>query len=170
MFRKLFAFLLIAASLLGVYSLTTAQSGAADEDLEANKELVSSFVAALNSHDLDNLDGLLSDDYQEHNPFAPEFPPGPETFKAIAGGILAAFPDVEVTIDYMVAEGDLVATRHTVVATHEGDFNGVPATGNEVTWTENHLYRIEDGQIAEHWAELNLIGILQQIGAFPPPE
>lgn len=170
MSRKLFALLLVVVSLLSVYSLTIAQSNSEDENLEANKEIVNNFVAALNSHDLDNLDELLSADYQEHNPFAPEFPPGPETFKAIAGGILAAFPDVEVTIDYMVAEGELVVTRHTVVATHEGDFNGVPATGNEVTWTELHMFRIEDGQIAEHWAELNVIGILQQIGAFPAPE
>lgn len=168
MSRKIFALLLIVVSLLGVYSLTTAQSD--DDALEGNRETVRSFVAALNSHDLDNLDDLLSADYQEHNPFAPEFPPGPETFKAIAGGILAAFPDVEVTIDYMVAEGELVVTRHTVVATHEGDFNGVPATGNEVTWTELHMFRIEDGQIAEHWAELNVMGILQQIGAMPVPE
>jgi predicted ester cyclase len=85
----------------------------------------------------------------------------------VAQGILDAFPDVVITIDLIIAEGNLVATRHTIVATHQGTFNGIPATQNAVTWTENHIFRIADGQIAEHWAELNALGLLAQIGAMP---
>jgi steroid delta-isomerase-like uncharacterized protein len=143
---------------------------AQESDLEANKALVEAYVAVLNSHDLDGMDALISADFIEHNPFVMDAPPGPEAFKMILGGILAAFPDVEITIELIAAEGDLVATRHLVNATHEGAFNGVPATGNSVTWTENHLFRIADGVIVEHWAELNAVGLLTQIGALPAPE
>lgn len=156
--------------LVGVMGFAALQAQDAEPDLDANKALVEQFVAVLNSHDLDGLDALLSDDFLEHNPFVMDAPPGPETFKMLATGITSAFPDVEVTIELMAAEGDLVATRHSIVATHEGTFNGVPATGSAVTWTENHLFRIEDGKIAEHWAELNALGLLTQIGALPAPQ
>lgn len=172
MVRKVSILILMVAALLGVYTLATAQSsGNADELLEANKALVERYVEEFaNSQDLDVLDELLIDDFQEHNPFAPEFPPGRDAIKAIGTGFFTAFPDVHVTIDYILAEGDLVATRHSVVGTHEGDFNGVPPSGNEVTWTELHLWRIEDGQIAEHWGEVNVMNLLIQTGAMPAPQ
>lgn len=141
---------------------------AQSDPLAANKKLVQDFVAALNAHDLSLLDSITSDKYVEHNPFTPpDAPPGIDTFKMSASGILAAFPDVVVTIDVILAEGDLVASRHSVKATNKGAFNGIPATNKEVTWTENHLWRIEDGKIVEHWAELNAIGLLTQLGAMP---
>jgi predicted ester cyclase len=167
--RKTLISLLAVVALIGVYSFAAAQADTAEADLEANKELVHQYVAVLNGHDVDGLDDVLSADFQEHNPFAPEFPPGAEAFKQLAGGIITAFPDVEITVDYILAEGDMVATRHTIVATNEGEFNGIPASNLPATWTENHLFRIADGKIVEHWAELNVMTILGQIGAMPMP-
>lgn len=166
--RSLLMVLVAVSVIVGVFGLVAAQS---DKDpLEANKELVRRYVEEFaNGHTVDPLDELLTDDFQEHNPFAPEYPPGRAALKAVANSIFTAFPDVKVTIDYMVAEGDLVATRHSVVGTHKGDFNGISATGTEVKWTELHLFRIEDGQIAEHWGELNLMSLLIQVGAMPTP-
>lgn len=171
MLRKILVLLVMLAALLGLYTFVSAQSeGATDEALEANKELVRRYVEEFaNGHTVEPLDELLTDDFQEHNPLAPEYPPGRDALKAFATGIFTAFPDVQVTIDYMVAEGDWVATRHSVEATNDGEFNGLPPSGNEVAWTELHLFRIEDGQIAEHWGELNVMSILIQIGAMPAP-
>ena len=53
------------------------------------------------------------------------------------------------------------------MATNTGDFNGIPATGNNVVWTEIHIYRLEDGKIAEMWSEIDLLGLLTQLGALP---
>ena len=162
--------LLLVFSLIGIgFTVTSAQETTPEPDLAANKALVEQFVAVLNSHDLSGLDALLSADFVEHDPFIANPPPGPDGFKVIAQALLTAFPDVNVHVDLVIAEGDLVATRHSVTATQTGPFNGVPASGKEVTWTENHIFRIADGKIVEHWAELDTLNVLTQIGAIPAP-
>jgi predicted ester cyclase len=168
MFRSVrFILAVLVMAFIGMSALSAQDT--ASIDLDSNRELVEAFVAALDAHDLDQLDPILSADFIEHNPLVAELPPGAEGFKMVAAGILAAFPDVDVTVDFMLAEGDLVATRHTVRASHQGEFNGIPATGIDVTWTELHLFRIADGLIVEHWAELNPLNLLAQIGAMPAP-
>jgi steroid delta-isomerase-like uncharacterized protein len=167
--RMMLLMLMIGLLAIGLSALR-AQEATPEPDLKANKALVEQFVAALNARDLAALDKLLSKDFLEFNPFVPNPPPpGPDTFKNAAGGIIAAFPDAKIKIELIMAEGDLVTTRHSITATHKGTFNGVPATNKAVTWTENHIFRIKDGQIVEHWAELNAIGLLIQIGALPAP-
>jgi predicted ester cyclase len=76
-----------------------------------------------------------------------------------------AFPDVHVSVGDMIAEGDRVMSRDTARATHRGDFQGIPATGRQPAWTELHFFRIQDGRIAEHWANFDQLGILVQMGA-----
>jgi predicted ester cyclase len=90
-------------------------------------------------------------------------PEGPEGQKAIARGIFAAFPDVHVTLDCVIAENDFVAERHTARATHKGEFMGVPATGRSIYWTENHFYRLENGRILELWSEWSFQQLMAQL-------
>ena len=63
-----------------------------------------------------------------------------------------------------VAEDDKVVTRWSASGTHAGDFAGVPATGRLVTVTGIHIHRIRHGRLVEHWEELNLLGVLRQLG------
>ena len=79
------------------------------------------------------------------------------------------FPDVHVTVEDLLADGDKVIERTTATATNTGEFNGIPPSGNPVTWTEIHIYRLENGKIVELWSEINLLGLLTQIGAIPSP-
>jgi len=79
-------------------------------------------------------------------------------------GLLAHF-----TESHRLEEGDRVAERATARATHLGDFNGIPPTGRKVSWTEQHLYRFRDGKIVEHWADVDIAGLMAQIGAPVPP-
>jgi steroid delta-isomerase-like uncharacterized protein len=88
-----------------------------------------------------------------------------EQFKAIAGTMHAAFPDAVVTIQDQIAEGDKVVTRWTALATHRGDFMGVPATGKRVTIEAIHIHRVVDGRIAALWEEFDMFGLMQQFGA-----
>ncbi len=84
------------------------------------------------------------------------------------GAVLrAAFPDIQLTIDDQVAEGDKVLTRYTVRGTHKGEYAGVPPTNKQVTYTGMWLYRIEGGKIVERWGNNDRLGLLQQIGAIP---
>jgi predicted ester cyclase len=82
----------------------------------------------------------------------------------------AAFPLYELIAEDIIAEGDEVAIRATFRGTHEGEFAGIPATGNEVEIPVFLIYRIEDGLIVEHWMQADVMGLMQQLGALPAPE
>lgn len=87
-------------------------------------------------------------------------------------GAHAAFPDYRMTIDEIVAEGDLVALRWTNEGTHAAPFLGIPATGKRVSWVTTAIYRVKDGRIVDHVATQDRLGLLQQLGATitPPSE
>jgi predicted ester cyclase len=105
--------------------------------------------------------------------FAPPLQPGVtrdrEGYKQFVAIFLNAFPDLHVTIDDMVAEGDKVVFRATNSGTHKGEFIGIAPTGNHVIWTEISIWRIEGGRIAEVWTEVDKLGHMQQLGAIPSP-
>ena len=87
------------------------------------------------------LDNLLASNFIHH--FSdPKLPAGKEGFKAIANMIFKAFPDVHVTLEFVMVDGDLVVERSNVRATHTGTFQGVPPTGKQVTDREQHLPRL----------------------------
>ncbi|HEX3427096.1 MAG TPA: ester cyclase family protein [Acidimicrobiales bacterium] len=79
-----------------------------------------------------------------------------------------AFPDGRMTVDDLIVEGDLVGIRNTWHGTHTGDFYGIPATGKTVHVTSIGIDRVKDGQVVEGWGELDMIGMMQQLGAMPP--
>jgi len=86
-----------------------------------------------------------------------------EQFKAVAGMMHTAFPDVVVIVQDQIAEGDKVVTRWTAQATHQGDFMGVPATGKRVTVKAIHIHQIVGGRIAALWEEFDMFGLMQQL-------
>ncbi len=91
------------------------------------------------------------------------------SFDHQAGGtvIRTAFPDIKMTFDDQIAEGDKVMTRYTLRGTHKGEYAGVPPTNKQVTYTGMWIYRIEGGKIVERWGNNDRLGLLQQIGAIP---
>ncbi len=117
-----------------------------------------------NKANLDIVDELFAPDFVLHLP-GTTMPPGPEGQKAAGRAIFAAFSGVRVTVEDTIVEGDRVVERHRAHAVHTGEFNGVPATGRKVHWTENHIYRIKDGKIAEAWSEVSFHDLMAQITA-----
>jgi predicted ester cyclase len=91
-------------------------------------------------------------------------------FKAQQQGLLAAFPDTRLSLDDSVAEGDRVASRFTIRATHTGELQGIPPTGRQVTITAIIISRFEDGRAVEEWESMDMLGLMQQIGAIPAAE
>ncbi len=79
----------------------------------------------------------------------------------------AAFPDLTSTIEFTVAEGDEVMQHITSHGTMKGDFLGMKATGKRATWTESHIVRFANGKVVEHWANVDQVGMLQQLGLMP---
>jgi steroid delta-isomerase-like uncharacterized protein len=86
-------------------------------------------------------------------------------YTALWGG----FPDLTIHIDELVGEGDEVVWRVTASGTHQGPFQGVPATGKPVKFGAHYTFRIEDGKIVERWSTLDRLSVLVQIGAVSLP-
>ncbi len=96
-------------------------------------------------------------------------PLGLEGVKEFYSGLWDAFPDLRITIEDIVGEADRVAWRLTVNGTHESEFNGVPATGTEVAFAAQYIFRFLNGKIVERWTNLDRLGVMVQLGAIPAP-
>jgi steroid delta-isomerase-like uncharacterized protein len=111
------------------------------------------------------LEELLAPDFRSYPPQGPAV--DRTRYAELVQASLAAFPDLRVTVDDQLAEGDRVATRWTAHATHQGAFLGVPPSGRAVTLTGMHMHRVAGGRLVEHWEQLDLLGLLGQLGALP---
>lgn len=123
-----------------------------------------------NEGNLDAADRLFAADYIEHVPILPGLPPGVAGLKVFATALRNAFPDLQYTVEDLIAEGDKVAVRASMRGTHKGEFMSIPPTGKQATWTEIHLCRFADGKVVEHWANGDQLGMLQQLGVVPLAE
>jgi predicted ester cyclase len=137
---------------------------------EANKAVVRRYREILNAHQVDQLGEVLAADFKAHN-MMPGLPPGLEGARMIHMGTVASFPDLHVTTEDLIAEGDKVIEVWTQTQTHTGaGVFGLPAnSGKAVTTTGISLYRISGGKIVEHRAEMNFFGVLVQLGLAQPP-
>jgi steroid delta-isomerase-like uncharacterized protein len=115
------------------------------------------------------VDQIVPGDYVGHDPAMPEPIRGPEGVKAAAGGYRSAFPDLSLTVEAQLSEGDLVVTRWTARGTHQGELFGIAATGKQATVTGISLDKITNGKIVEDWTNWDTLGLLQQLGAVPAP-
>jgi steroid delta-isomerase-like uncharacterized protein len=95
---------------------------------------------------------------------------GAETIKGEIGYFRQAFPDLFWRVEDQLAEGDKVTTRYTLGGTHQGEFFGVPGTGQSIEITGVNIDRFdESGKLVEEWASYDLLGAMRQIGAVPEP-
>lgn len=133
---------------------------------EDDKAVVRRWAAAWNDHDPDAAVTLLSVGYVRHDPNGPDVvgPPGSMVFLQ---AIFAAFPNLRLDETALIAEGGLVAVRYVVTGTHRGLFNGIPASGADVSFEAHDWFMVENGKITEQWVILDALGLLQQIGAIP---
>jgi len=138
---------------------------------DANKAVVRRFYEdMLTGHHLEVAGELFTEDFVDHDAESPEGRlSGIEGAKQEVGVYIQAFPDLVVTIEDCLAEGDRVAIRGVLTGTHRGELAGIPATGQPVKVTVQQSFRLRDGKIAEAWLEIDRLGILQQIGAIPAP-
>lgn len=133
-----------------------------------NKDLNLRWIRAFNERDWVTEAACRAPSYVAHLAGAPG-PLDAAGWAAFMGTFTTAFPDAQISVDGVVAERDLVASRWTITGTHRGDFQGVPPTGRQVAIAGIDFSRVVDGKIAEHWAQFDLIGVMQQIGAIPVP-
>ena len=151
---------IILVALGGLFQTATA-------DIEANKQLVLRHMELWDTGNLAIADEIFATDYINHDPALPDV----TDLEGLKGFVVVsrmAFPDFHHTSEDLVAEGDRVARRVTVTATHQGEFVGIPATGRQVTWTGIIISRIADGKIVEEWWNYDALALMQQLGMMPP--
>ena len=137
--------------------------------IEENKAIVRRYREAYNTNDMDALGEVLAADFIPHN-MLPGLPPNLEGAKMLQQGTMATWPDLHVTTEDLLADGDRVVERWTQTQTHTGaPVFGVPAnSGKAVRTTGISIYRIANGKIVEHWAEMDFFGVMVQLGVIPP--
>ena len=130
------------------------------------EEVLDGIHEAVNTGDLALLDKLVAPDYIEHSGGFQ----GVEPFKQQITTFRAAFPDLHVTIEDLITDGDRFASRTMVTGTHTGDLMGMPATGKRISVQAVDIGRIENGQAKERWGGLDMYTLLTQLGVIPAPQ
>lgn len=125
----------------------------------------------INSGDIDGFGRQLAGDFVEHD-VAPGFPPTKAGTIQYFQMLLAAFPDLRMNVEDVIASGDKAVARVRVSATHKGEFMGMPATGKSATINLIDITRFgDDGLAREHWGVADILALMQQLGVIPagPP-
>lgn len=138
---------------------------------ETNKAIVSRYIEQVwNNGRLDLIEEFFDEDIVEHG--IPSLPGmnRRESLKAVLGVGRNALPDIKLTLQDVIAEGDKVVARWTMKATHEGELMGVPATGKQLTQSGAAIYRLSNARIVELWNFPDNLGLMQQLGIVPTPE
>jgi steroid delta-isomerase-like uncharacterized protein len=112
------------------------------------------------------IDEVVAPDAQISTPLPIEAT-GADLLKEVFGRLHRAFPDLHVTIEDLIAEGDKVVARNTVTGTHQGEYMGLPPTGNSVRYNEVFICRFVDGQLAETWGMVDALSLQRQLGGLP---
>ena len=133
--------------------------------LEANKQLCRDYFKAFLAGDAAWWDKHIASTFVRHDPGLPFEVKGPSGVKQLHDVLMPAFPDMKLPLEDFVAEGEKVLVRLRVRATHTGPFGDMKATGKKVDIAVLDLFQIRDGKLIEHWALLDNLGMLKQLGA-----
>jgi steroid delta-isomerase-like uncharacterized protein len=139
----------------------------------SNKAAVRRFCDAANTGDAEllfkTIDELVEPDAQMRTP-VPIDATGAEVLKEVFGRLLRAYPDLHITIEDLIEEGDKVVMRNVVTGTHQGEYMGIPPTGRSVTYNEIFIARFAGGRIAETWGVVDVLAQMRQLGVIPALE
>ncbi len=158
-------FLTMATAALAMAALPVGAQIRTETKGMGNKELVGRVGdAVFNRHDLSVLERHVREDYIQHNPLVPQ---GREGFRRFFADAFPAVPDWRHETRMAAAEGDLVWVYGTYRGTHTGDWLGIPATGKAFAMDAVDVFRIEGGQLAEHWDVMDVHALFKQLGVIP---
>jgi len=135
---------------------------------ENNKAIVRRLLEEFwNKGNLSLADELFAPNYEHHDASTPDFGRGPESEKKRATLYRTAFPDVRLTIEDIIAEGETVMTRWSCRGTHKGDLRGIAPTGKQINISGVTIARLANGKFVEGWVNWDALGLMQQLGVVP---
>jgi predicted ester cyclase len=136
----------------------------------SNKAVFERFHDVVNSGDVEliskTIDELVEPDAQIHTPLPIEAT-GAQLLKQVWVMLLRGLPDLHMTVEDLIAEGDRVVIRDSITGTHRGEYMGIPPTGKTITYNEIFILRFAGGRIAETWGVVDVLSQLGQLGAIP---
>jgi steroid delta-isomerase-like uncharacterized protein len=137
----------------------------------SNKAAFRGIQDAVNTGDVGviskTIDDLVAPDVLIHMPLATEAPRPQEAFRQLWAMLLRGLPDLHLTIEDLIAEGDKVVMRASVTGTHQGEYMGLPPTGRSIKYNEIFIWRLADGRIAEMWGVVDVFAQMKQLGVIP---
>jgi steroid delta-isomerase-like uncharacterized protein len=137
---------------------------------EQNKALTRQIMEEVfNRGNIELVDKLFAPDFVEHEELPPGIPSGIEAVKTLPTVFRSAFPDFQIAIDDVTAEGEKVVVRSTWSGTHKGEFMGIPPSGKSVSFGVYDTIRFAGGKVVEHWGQMNEMSLMQQLGVIPAP-
>jgi predicted ester cyclase len=137
---------------------------------EENKAMVRRFVEEVwNKGNVGVIDEIGSPDWVEHDPDRPEELRGLGDAKRRVEEVRSAFPDLYVTLEDLIAEGEKVVSRWRARGTHQGELLGIPPTGRQVEFTGMRIQRISGGKFVETWHQPDTLGMMRQLGLISEP-
>jgi predicted ester cyclase len=138
----------------------------------SNKTAVRRFCDASNTGDAEliakTIDELVEPDALIRTPLPIEAT-GAELVKEVFARLHRAYPDLHITIEDLIEEGDKVVSRNTVTGTHQGEYMGIQPTGKPVTYNEIFIFRFAGDRLAESWGVVDVLSQMKQLGAIPAP-
>jgi steroid delta-isomerase-like uncharacterized protein len=134
-----------------------------------NKAAMQAINDAFASGNVDALDKYIAADYVEHSPDPMMKGTGLAALKSMASMMHTMYPDMKSTIDFMIAEGDLVTAHFTMTGTNSGSVEGMPATNKTINVEGVDIARFKEGVGVEHWGYFDVMKMMQQLGMMPPP-
>jgi steroid delta-isomerase-like uncharacterized protein len=164
--------ILLAISLITILLNGCSQEAEIKKIEAENKALVRRIHEEVSKGNLGIFDEVLSPDYIRH---CQAMPPGfqelhgTEQFKNFINDFLTAVPDCQDKVEFVIAEGDMVAYVTTMTGTQTGPMGDLPASGKDFKLTNIVIHRIENGKVAETWVSWDNVAMLTQLGFFPPP-
>jgi predicted ester cyclase len=136
----------------------------------SNKATVRRFHDAANSGDRElisrTIDELVEPDALIRTPLPLEAT-GAQLLKEVFARLLRAYPDLHITAEDLIEEGDKIVSRNTVTGTHQGEYMGIPPTGKSITYDEIFIARFAGGRIAETWGVVDVLSQMKQLGVIP---
>lgn len=130
-----------------------------------NKAIVKRFIdESFNQRNFDAVQDLVAPDMVEHEAMPEGAPTGIDGMRMMLNMTLRAFPDFRVTFQHLIAEEDKVVVSMIWTGTHEGEFMGIPATGNTFSMNVIDIFRVQEGKLVEHWGVTDMMAMMQQLG------
>ena len=134
----------------------------ADQNRETVRRI---FEEGINNRNFTYFDEAIAPNYANHSMPAPS--PGPEGLRQVVGTFVSGFPDMQITLEDLIADGDRVCTRGAWRGTHTGEFMGIPATGRKIEVPYIDIWRMENGKAVDNWVQMDMMAMMHQLGLMP---